>query len=84
MHEILSAVNGGHGGITGIGVWQMREGCSNVVLPNTLAVPPGGLMGQDPRVRPQGQHSLNVFPVFLLWRDERYLLQGSPHGAAIW
>jgi len=26
VHEMLSAVNGGHGGIAGIGVRQMREG----------------------------------------------------------
>lgn len=80
----MSAVNGGHGGIAGIGAWQMREGCSNVVLPNTLVVPPGGLMGQEPRVRPLGQHSLSDFSVFLLSRDERNLLQGSLRDAAIW
>lgn len=67
-----------------IGVWQMREGCSNVVLPNTLVVLPGGRAGQEPRARPQGQRSLNGFPVFLLSGDERNLVQGSRRGAAIW
>lgn len=59
-------------------------GLFNGVLPNTLAVPPGGLMGQEPRVRPLGQHSLNDFSLFPLSRDERNQLQGSLRGAAIW
>lgn len=55
-----------------------------MVWPNTLVVPPGGLMGQKPRVRPLGQHSLNDFHVFLVSRDESNLFQGSLRGAAIW
>lgn len=65
-------------------MWQMREGCSSVVLPNTLVMLPGGLMDQEPRAQPRGQHLLNDFPKFLLLRDERNLLQGSLRGAAIW
>lgn len=84
MHQILSAVYRAHGGIAGISVWQMRKGCSNMALPNTLVAPPGGLMGQESRAQPEGQHSLNGFLVFLLLRDKRNLLQGSLHGAAIW
>lgn len=55
-----------------------------MILLNTLVVPPGGLVSQESRVQPEGQHSLNDFPVFLLSRDERNLLQGSLRGAAIW